>query len=182
MTIENAKAGIAAALAEDGPAAALTVLRLAADWSASVLTAGAGLDDDVAAFQTVMALDDALEPLAAVGHAIPGLVAAASPGRPVHDHLREQHAALAAARDRLAADRAALAELDAIGQDLAEQVAEHDRLQDRVAELHRLRTLADEVEALRAQAAVFDAALEQMAAPPAEEAENALAEGAGNLL
>ncbi|WP_067460663.1 hypothetical protein [Actinomadura macra] len=176
MTTDDVKAALAAALADDGPAAALTALRLAADWSARALAAGPG--DDVAAFQTVVALDDALEPLTAIARAVPALLEAASPGRPVHDHLRERQTELAAARDRLAADRAALDELDQAGRDLAEQAAEHDRLRDRVAELRRLRALADEVEALRAQAAAFDGTVTR----PAEEAESVLAESAGNLL
>ncbi|QXJ22428.1 hypothetical protein AGRA3207_003424 [Actinomadura graeca] len=173
---DDVKAALAAVLAEDGPAAALTALRLAADWSARALAAGPG--DDVAAFQAVAALDDALEPLAAVTAAVPALVEAASPGRPVHDHLRERQAELTAARDRLAADRAALDELDQAERALAEQAAEHDRLRDRVAGLRRLRALADEVEALRDQAAAFD----DRTARHAAEAEDGLAASAADLL
>ncbi|MBT2207805.1 hypothetical protein [Actinomadura sp. NEAU-AAG7] len=176
MTIDDVKAGIAAALAEEGPVAALTALRLAADWSGRALAAG--FDDDVAAFQAVVALDDALEPLGAVREAVPALVEAASPGAPVDAHLRERHDELAAARRRLAADRAALDELGEAREELADLTAEHDRLRERLAELRRLRELAGEVEALRDQAAAFDAE----AARPAREAERALEESAGTLL
>ncbi|TDD89839.1 hypothetical protein [Actinomadura rubrisoli] len=173
------KALIAAALAEDGPVAALTVLRGAADWSAEALAAG--LADDVAAFQAVVALDDALDRLAAVERAVPALVEAASPGRPVQDHLRERHAELAAARDRLATDRAALDDLGRAERELAEVAAEHDRLRGRVAELRRLRRLADEVEDLRAQEEALTAQAAALTAP-AEDAERAAGQAAGELL
>lgn len=182
MTNDDVKARIAAALAEDGPVAAPAVLRLAAEWAALSLRAlAAGTGDDVAAFQAVVALDDALDALGAVGRAVPALVEAASPGRPVEEHLRERHAELAAARERLAEDRAVLDELGQAEDELAEHAAEHDRLRDRVAELRRLRRLADEVDDLRAQHRTLT---EEAAARtgPAQEAERAAGAAARELL
>ncbi|WP_026403464.1 hypothetical protein [Actinomadura rifamycini] len=146
---DDLKTRLAAVLADDGPVAALTALRLAADWSARAL--GTAPDDDVSAFRAVAELDDALDRITELERGVPALVQAAAPGAPVRDHLRERHAALAAARADLAADRAVLAELGQVRDELAGLADEHERLRDRVAELRRLRRLADEVDDLRAQ-------------------------------
>ncbi|MFD0684386.1 hypothetical protein [Actinomadura fibrosa] len=189
MSTDDLKALISAALADEGPVAALTVLRHAAEWAALALatrpaaapgTLADAAPDDVAAFQAVVALDDALERLADVGRAVPALVEAASPGRPVQDHLREQHARLAAVKARLAATRAELDELRDTERETAELAAEHSELRDRLAELRRLRRLADEVDELRAQQEALTAEAERITS--AEEAERATGTAAGELL
>ncbi|MFC6880232.1 MULTISPECIES: hypothetical protein [Actinomadura] len=180
MTNTELKDRIADALAQDGPLAALTVLRLAADWASQTLGDACG-GDDVLAFQAVAALDDALTGVGSLERAVPALVEAASPGAPVHEHLRERQAVLARTREELASDRTALETLGATERDLAEQVAEHDRLRDRVAELRRLRRLADEVDDLHAQHDALRAEIDAMA-PTAEQAERAVADASDRLL
>lgn len=144
------KEDLAAALALTGPAAALAVLRHAMAWAAASLPAEISEGNDVAALECVIGLDDVLAQLAGLLEVLPGIVAAASPGRAVEERIAERRAVLDRERSRLAAERSALAAAGDIERQLSQAEAERDQIQAQVNMLERQQQLAAELPAMRA--------------------------------
>ena len=95
------RAALAAVLDESGPAAPLLALRHAADWAARTVLSEVRADD-MAAFECVIALDDALPSVGDLMSQVPALVKLASAGSGVGDRLTANAAELSRQRSALA--------------------------------------------------------------------------------
>jgi hypothetical protein len=153
---EDPKAAIAAALARPDPAAPLGALEHAAAWAAQSLAADAGQDDDVVAFERVVALDQALPRLSELFRLVPVLVDIASPGRSVSERLAACEAELGRQRAALADERAALEAMKALERQLSEAESEREELKAAIAALEHRRLLVQELPALRARQAELE--------------------------
>lgn len=164
-----------------GPAEALEVFGDAADQAARTVLAGVG-DDDVVAFECVVALDEALRYVAGLLGQVPELLRLASPGAAVSSRLaaaegelRRQQAALATERDQLEAAR----ELE---KRAAEVEAERDRLRGRIERLEHSRLIEQELPGLRARRDELEAAVAQASADEGDEVIRGLDRAARRLL
>jgi hypothetical protein len=142
------RAALAAALNERGPVAPLLALRHAADWAARTVLKEA-CADDMAAFECVVALDDALPPVRDLMRQAPELVNLASAGSAVGDRLAASAAELAREREALAAERAALESARDLLARLAEVEAERARLRDEIRRAERATLIERELPTLR---------------------------------
>ena len=152
------RADLAAALNESGPTAPLLALRHAAGWAARAVLGEVGADD-MAAFECVIALDDALPLVGELMGQVPALVKLAAAGSGVGERLlasaaelARQHGALAAERADLEAARGQLARL-------AEIEAERDRLRGEIGRAERAAAIERELPALRQALAEITAAV-----------------------
>jgi hypothetical protein len=152
------RAALAAALAESGPTAPLLALRHAADWAARTVLSEVRADD-MAAFECVIALDDALPPVGELMGQVPALVKLASAGSGVGARLTASAAELARQRTALAADRAGLeAARDQLAR-LAEIEAERERLREEIGRAERAALIERELPVLRQALAEITAAV-----------------------
>lgn len=87
-----------------GPAGALEAIGQAADWAARTVLAEVG-DDDAAAFECVVALDEALPHVAGLLGQVPELLRAASPGDVVSSRLAAAEADFGRQQSALTAER-----------------------------------------------------------------------------
>ena len=76
---DASKTAIAAAVTRPGPAGPLEALGQAAEWAARTVLTEVG-DDDAAAFECVVALDEALPHVVELLRRVPELIRMASPG------------------------------------------------------------------------------------------------------
>jgi chromosome segregation ATPase len=156
---EDPKAAIAAALARPDPAAPFGVLEHAAAWAAQSLAAEAGQDDDVVAFERVVALDKALPRLSELFRLVPDLVDTASPGQAVSERLAGYEAELSRQRAALVGEREALEAMKELERQLSEAESERERLRKAIEELEHRRLLVKELPALRARQAELEAVM-----------------------
>lgn len=161
------RAALAAALNERGPVAPLLALRHAADWAARTVLKEA-CSDDMAAFECVVALDDALPPVRDLMRQAPELVNLASAGSAVGDRLAASAAELAREREALAAERAGLESARELLARLAEAEAERARLRDEIRRSERAALIERELPALRRTLAELTTATPAAAAGAAE--------------
>lgn len=153
---EEPKAAISAALRQPDLIAPLGVLRYAADWAAQSLAADNG-QDDVLAFERVIALDHALPHLSELFRLVPALVRAASPGGPVSERLAFYEAELGRQRTALAEERKALEAVSDLQGQLSEAESEREKLSAAIEAIERRRLLAQELPVLRARQAELEA-------------------------
>jgi hypothetical protein len=153
---EEPKAAISAALARLDPVTPLGVLGHAAAWAAQSLAADNG-QDDVVAFERVIALDDALPHLSELFRLVPALVRMASPGGPVSERLASYEAELGRQRTALAEERKALEAVSDLKRQLTEAESERDKLRAAIEALEHRRLLAQELPVLRARQAELEA-------------------------
>jgi chromosome segregation ATPase len=165
---EDPKAAIAAALARPDPAAPLGALEHAAAWAAQSLAA-AGRDDDVVAFERVVALDQALPRLSELFRLVPALVDAASPGQSVSERLAACAAELGRQRAALAGEREALEAIQGLERQLSEAESEREELRAAIAALEHRRLLVQELPALRARQAELEAIMASVATDGGDE-------------
>jgi chromosome segregation ATPase len=157
-TVDDARDEIGAALADPaagGPQTALRVLGLALRWSAAAVRGVEGGPGGSTALAALYALDDALEEIGPLAAALPGLLAAASPGEQVGGGTKELLERLAGAAEQVAAERARLEELTAGEEELRARLAEHDALRRQADELRRLERLVLALDALAEQQQVI---------------------------
>jgi chromosome segregation ATPase len=153
---EEPKAAISAALARPDPVTPLGVLGYAATWAAQSLAADNG-QDDVVAFERVIALDDALPHLSELFRLVPALVRVASPGGPVSERLASYEAELGRQRTALAEERKALEAVSDLERQITEAESERDKLRAAIEALEHRRLLAQELPVLRARQAELEA-------------------------
>jgi hypothetical protein len=153
---EDPKAAISAALARPDPVAPLGVLGHAAAWAAQSLAADAG-QDDVLAFERVIALDDALPRLTELFGLVPALVRSASPGGPVSERMAAYEAELGRQRAALGDEREALEAMRDLERQLSEAESERVRLRAAIDGLEHRRILVQELPVLRARQAELEA-------------------------
>lgn len=165
---EDQKAAIVAALDRPDPVAPLGVLEHAAAWAAQSLAA-VGRDDDVVAFERVVALDHALPRLSELFRLVPALVDAASPGRSVSERLAACEAELGRQRAALAGEREALEAMKDLERQLSEAESEREELRAAIAALEQRRLLVQELPALRARQAELEAIMASIAAGDGDE-------------
>lgn len=166
---EDPKASIAAALARPDPAAPFGVLRHAAAWAAQSLAADAGRDDDVVAFEQVVALDQALSRLSELFRLVPALVDTAAPGRSVSERLAACEAELGRRRAALAGEREALEAMKGLERQLSEAESEREQLRAAIAALEHRRLLVQELPALRARQAELEVIMASAATDDGDE-------------
>ena len=177
---EDPKREVGLTPAGGDPRSALLALQsVIASAARSVGELAAG-DDDVAALEAVILLDDALGEVGTLTQQVPRLLSVAQAGPAVELLFRERTAELSALGERLDAARAERDALDRSGDDLRARLAEHADLRQQVAELRRLERLVEALDELGEQRAVIDeriAALRQVG-----EVERALSGGGAELL
>ncbi len=178
---DEPKAALAAAISRPGPVAPLEALGHAARWAALTLQAQVA-EDDVAAFECVIALDDALSRLAGLLNCLPDLLRVASPGRTVSERLASAEAEVSRQRSQLATERARLEQARDVELRAAELVAERGRLRLRIAELERSSLIERELPALRTLLAGLEATISPATVNEGEEASRRLATASGRLL
>jgi len=131
--------------------APLRALGRAAAEAAVAVSEAIACGQDSVALAAVAELDAAYAELARLAGAIPALLRASFPGRPVEDLLVAQSAELARAAESAAVQRTAVAELEATQTALAETVAAHQELRDELTRLRRLERLAEVLPELEGQ-------------------------------
>jgi DNA repair exonuclease SbcCD ATPase subunit len=149
--------------------ASLQALGHAALWAQQAVPAEVG-EDDVVAFECVIALDQALAHFAVLLRSMPELLRVASPGQAVSDRLAAAEAELGHQQSRLDAERAGLTAARNLEQRAAGLQAERDRIRQRIEELEHASLIERELPALRARQAELEAAIS-----PAVAAEGAVA-------
>lgn len=176
---DDPAAEISAALTEPALITPLVTLGHAADWARKIL-AEAG-DDDVAALEYVIALDDALPRIARLMNLVPALVKAASPGAVVSERLVSAKAELDRQRAALAAERASIEAARDLERQAREVAAERDDLRERVQRLERAQAIERELPGLRARKNELEAAVSLAAAAEGDQAVRGLNEAAHRL-
>jgi hypothetical protein len=151
------RAALAAVLDDRGPVAPLLALQYAANWAARTVLKEA-CADDMAAFECVVALDDALPLVRELMSQAPELVKLASAGSAVGDRLAASAAELAREREALAAERAGLESARELLSRLAEVEAERERLRHEIGRAERAALIERELPALRRTLAELTAA------------------------
>jgi hypothetical protein len=175
------RAELSITLSEPGPAAPLLALRQAADWAArTVLTDSHG--DDTAAFECLIALDDALLPVGELIAQVPHLVKLASVGEPATNRLTAVAAELARQRDTLAAERARLAALRETLDRLAAVESERDQLRRDMQRAERALLTERELPVLRERLAELTGAVSAAEAASAAAGQAQRDEVIGGLL
>jgi hypothetical protein len=157
-TNNDPRAALAATVTRPGPVASLEALGHAALWARQAVPAEVG-DDDVVAFECVIALDQALAHFAGLLRSMPELLRVASPGRAVSDRLAAAEAELSHQQSELAAERARLTAARDLEQRAAGLQAERDLLRQRIEELERASLIERELPALRTRQAELEAAI-----------------------
>jgi DNA repair exonuclease SbcCD ATPase subunit len=137
-------------------------------------------DDDAAAIEAVIQLDDALARLDSFAGEVSDLLALAQAGPSVEEVVRGRADELAAVAERTAAVRSQLELLRGSSQELEARVAEHAQLRQQVAELRRLGLLVVALDELQAQQEVINERLSALA--HAGEKERSLTGSAAELL
>jgi hypothetical protein len=165
---EDQKAAIVAALDRPDLAAPFGALEHAAAWAAQSL-ANAGRDDDVVAFERVVALDQALPRLSELFRLVPSLVDAASPGRSVSERLAACEAELGRQSAALASERDALEAMKGLERQLSEAESEREELRAAIAALEHRRLLVQELPALRARQAELETIVASIAVGDGDE-------------
>ncbi|MEU1671189.1 hypothetical protein ABZ752_04040 [Streptomyces roseifaciens] len=163
--MDDARREIADLLATAGLSdqeAALRTLGLAFQWAAAALGRVDGGESGSTALAALYDLDDALEEGRCLPGVLPGLLAAARPGREVARGTEELVRELAEATDRVARERAGLEKLLATEEALRRRLAEHEVLRRQVDELRRLERLVVALDALREQQEVIGERLAQL--------------------
>jgi hypothetical protein len=173
---DDPTAAISALLEQPGPTAALAVLRYAADWSARTVLMAAH-DDDTAALECVIALDEALPPISELMGRAPELVKLASAGRSAGELLAAAEAEFARQRAELTAERGRLEAARELRTRLAEVEAERDRLRADIERLERTRLIERELPALRGRLAEVAAAVSAAVSAAESGAESGAASG-----
>jgi hypothetical protein len=157
------KAALAETVSRPGPAAALEALGHAARWAALALPAEAG-GDDVAAFECVVALDQALTHVTGLLRLVPELLRVASAGQAISDRLAAASAELDRQRAAVADDNHKLAQARDLEQRAGQLQAERDAAAARIASLQRASVIERELPALRARQADLEGAISSAAA------------------
>jgi hypothetical protein len=152
------RAALAAVLRESGPTVPLLALRHAADWAARAVLDEVSADD-MAAFECVVALDDALPPVSELMSQVPALVKLASAGSGVAERLKASAAELNRQRTLLAGERAGLEAARGQLARLAEIEAERERLRAEIGRAERAALIERELPALRQALAEISAAV-----------------------
>lgn len=178
---DDPRTAITATMTRPGPVAPLEVAGQAARWAARDLLAEVG-EDDVAAFECVVALDTALARIAELLARVPDLLRVASPGRAITDRLAEAGAELTRQQSALAAELARLAQAREMEQRATELAAERDRLRQRIADLERTQLIERELPALRAARAELEAVVSPATVRAGQEVTSGLAAAARRLL
>jgi chromosome segregation ATPase len=141
---------------EEGSAVPFRVLGRAARSAASAASEAVATDDDAVALAALAELDQALAELAQLVTVVPALIAASFPGGAVQREIADRAARLKDATASVAAQRAALDQLKAVGADLSETVAAYQDLREQAARLRRLERLAGALTELASQQKVID--------------------------
>jgi DNA repair exonuclease SbcCD ATPase subunit len=178
---DDPRATLAETLTRSGPAAALEALDHAAQWAAQALPAEVG-DDDVAAFECVVALDQALAHVAALLRLLPDLLRTASAGQAISDRLAAARAELERQRVALAGEHDTLAQARDLEQRAGQLRAERDAATARIAELRQASVIERELPALRARQADLEAAISPAAAAEGAQAVAGLVAAARHVL
>jgi hypothetical protein len=178
---DDPRATLAETLTRSGSAAALEALDHAAQWAAQALPAEVG-DDDVAAFECVVALDQALAHVAALLRLLPDLLRTASAGQAISDRLAAARAELERQRVALAGEHDTLAQARDLEQRAGQLRAERDAATARIAELRQASVIERELPALRARQADLEAAISPAAAAEGAQAVAGLVAAARHVL
>lgn len=178
---DASKDAIAAAIARAAPAGPLEALGHAADWAAQTILAAVG-DDDTAAFECVIALDEVLPRVAELLGTMPDLIRIASPGETASARLAAAEAEFARQQAALAEERGRLESARHLEQRASELETERERLRERIEQLERSHLIERELPVLRARRAELEAAVSYAAASTGEEVVQALDKAARQLL
>jgi chromosome segregation ATPase len=181
LMTDDPKAALAAAVSQPEPVAPLQALGHAARWAALTVPAQVA-DDDVAAFECVIALDEALSALAGLMKCLPDLLRVASAGRTVSERLAAAEAELARQRSQLATEQARLDQARDVELRAAQLAAERDRLRQQIADLERTQLIERELPALRAARAELEAVVSPATVQAGQEVTSGLAVAARRLL
>jgi chromosome segregation ATPase len=165
---DDPKDGLAVALSENGPDAPLAALRYAVTWALRSLSEQIGIQDDFAALECVIRLDDALAELRTLLNLVPAIVRIAAPGRPVQERMDDYRNQLEQLYSELSAHRATLHAVGDLESRLAEAQAERDQLQLRLSMLARLEQLTAELPALQVKLAALHEATDAVTASAVE--------------
>lgn len=177
---DGPEAAIVEAIGLPAPAGPLAALGHAADWAAQAVVTAVG-EDDIAAFECVVALDDVLPRVAALLRTVPDLVRGASPGQTATARLAAAEAEFTRLQADLAAQRGRLEAARHLEQQAAELEAERERLRQRIERLERSQFIERELPALRTRQAELEDAVSQASSAAGEEVVLAL-ETAGRRL
>jgi hypothetical protein len=131
------------------PESKLQVLRRAAADTAATLLKDVG-DDDVAAINCVLALEDALRDLNGLLGLVPSLLEIAALGSRVEERVIARRDEVERQRAELTVERAALEADRELSRQLDEIKAEKDQIAAKIAELQRVKLIMGELPALRA--------------------------------
>jgi hypothetical protein len=178
---DDPRAILAEAVGRPGPVAPLEALGHAAEWAALALRAEVG-DDDVAAFECVAALDEALACVTRLLRLVPDLVRVAGAGQAISDRLAAAGTELDRQRVALAGDHDKLAQARDLEQRAGQLQDERDAAAARIAELERASLVERELPGLRARQAELEAATSSVAAAEGEQIVAALAAAACHVL
>jgi|SRR5450755_597580 hypothetical protein len=178
---DDPKTTIAEAIARPVPAGPLEALGYAADWAAQTVLPAVG-DDDAAAFECVVALDEALPKVDELLRRLPDLIRIASPGQAVSGRLAAAEAEFTRHRTALADERGRLEAARHLEQRAAELEMERARLRERIGQLERSHLIERELPALQTWQAELEAVVSHAAAATGEELVRTLEAGARRLL
>ena len=170
-----------AAGARPGPVEPLEALGRAAAQAARTVLAEVG-DDDAAAFECVVALDESLLRVAELLARVPDLLRIASPGNVVSNRLAAAEAEFSRQQSALAAELRQLKAARDLEKRAAEVEAERDRLRDHIERLERSRLVEQELPGLRARRAELETAVSQASVQEGDEVLRGLSAAARLLL
>jgi DNA repair exonuclease SbcCD ATPase subunit len=178
---DASKTAIAAAVTRPGPAGPLEALGQAAEWAARTVLTEVG-DDDAAAFECVVALDEALPHVVELLRRVPELIRMASPGDVVSNRLAAAEAQFDRRRSALAVELGQIEAARDLERRAAEVEAERDRLRERIERLERSRHIERDLPALRARRAELEAAVSETVAREGDEVVQGLGAATQRLL
>jgi DNA repair exonuclease SbcCD ATPase subunit len=159
----------------------LEVLGRAADRAARTVLAKVG-DDDAAAFECVVALDESLPHVAELLDLVPDLLRIASPGDVVSNRLAAAKAEFSRQQSALAAELGRLKAARDLETRATEVEAERDRLHEHIERLQRSRLVEKELPALRARRAELETTMSQVSAQEGDDVVRGLSAAARFLL
>lgn len=157
-----------AAVARAGPVEPLELLGRAADRAARTMLAEVG-DDDAAAFECAVALDESLPRVAKLLELVPDLLRIASPGDVVSNRLAAAEAEFSRQQSALATELVWLKAARDLETRAAEVQAERDRLHEHIERLELSRLVEQELPALKARRAELEMAVSQVSADEGDE-------------
>ena len=172
---------IAEAIARPAPAGPLEALGHAAVWVAQTILVAVG-DDDTAAFECVIALDEVLPNVAKLLGTMPELIRIASPGETANARLAAAEAEFTRQQTALAEERGRLESARHLEQRASELEMERELIRERIERLEWSRLIERELPTLRARQAELEAAVSDATTATGTEVIQALDKAARQLL